>query len=96
MSRNSTQKISMHKDYLNNTINQGLHIYRTVCLTKEEYTFSSEHGTVSRIGYILCWKTISVNLKGLKQWKIYPLTAMESNCKSITEENSGNSEMFRN
>lgn len=75
----TTQKISKHKENLNNTINQDLGICRMVCLMTAGYTFfPSEHETASKIHYTLCHKTTSVNLKVLKLYKVYSPTTMES------------------
>ena len=59
MDRSSKQKINKETQVLNDTLHEiGLiNIFSTFCPNAEEYTFSSTHGTFSRIDHILGHKS---------------------------------------
>ena len=59
MDRSSKQKINKETQVLNDTLDEiGLiNIFSTFCPNAEEYTFSSTHGTFSRIDHILGHKS---------------------------------------
>ena len=54
MDRSSKQKINKETQVLNDTLDEMdlIDIFRTFHPNAEEYTFSSAHGTFSRIDYI--------------------------------------------
>ena len=66
MDRSSKQKINRETQVLNDTSDgmELIDIFRTFHQNAEEYTFSSAHGTVSRIDHILVHKS---NLNKLKK-----------------------------
>ena len=51
-------------------------ILRTFHPSAEEYTFSSAHGTFSRIDHTLATNQTSVNLRKLKSYEASSLTTM--------------------
>ena len=58
MDRSSKQKINKETQALNDTLDEmDLDIFRTFHPNAEEYTFSSAHGTFSRIDHILGHKS---------------------------------------
>ena len=69
MDRSSKQKINKETRVLNDTLNEMgfTDIFRTFHPNAEEYTFSSEHGTFSRIDHILGYKS---NLSKFKKIEI--------------------------
>ena len=69
MDRSSKQKISKEAQVLNDTLDEIdlIDIFRTFHPNAEEYTFSSAHGTFSRIDHILCHKS---NLSKFKKIEI--------------------------
>ena len=71
MDRSSKQKINKEKQVLNDTLDEMdlIHIIMTFHPNAEEYTFSSAHGTFSRIDHILGHKS---NLRKLKKIEIVP------------------------
>ena len=54
MGRSSKQKINKKTQVLNNTLDEMdlIDVFRTFLPNAEEYTFSSVHGTFSRIDHI--------------------------------------------
>ena len=69
MDRSSKQKINKETKGLNDTLEEMdiIDIFRTFHPNAEEYTFSSEHGTFSRIDHILGYKS---NLSKFKKIEI--------------------------
>ena len=69
MDRSSKQKTNKETQVLNDTLNKMdlIDIFRTFHPNAEEYTFSSEHGTFSRIDHILGYKS---NLSKFKKIEI--------------------------
>ena len=68
MDRSSKQKINKETQALNDTLDEmDLDIFRTFHPNAEEYTFSSAHGTFSRIDHIFGHKS---NLSELKKNEI--------------------------
>ena len=69
MDRSSKQKINKETQVLNDTLDEMdlIDNFRTFHQNAEVYTFSSEHGTFSRIDHILCHKP---NLSKLKKIEI--------------------------
>ena len=69
MDRSSKQKINKETQVLNDTLDEMnlIDIFRTFHPNVEEYTFSSAHGTFSRIDHILGHKS---NLSKLKKIEI--------------------------
>ena len=69
MDRSSKQKINKETQVLNDTLDEMnlIDIFRTFHPNVEEYTFSSAHGTFSRIDHILGHKS---NLSKLKKFEI--------------------------
>ena len=69
MDRSSKQKINKETQVLNDTLDEMdlLEIFRTFHPNAEEYTFSSAHGTFSRIDHILGHKS---NLSKFKKIEI--------------------------
>ena len=69
MDRSSKQKINKETQVLNDTLDEMdlTNIFRTFHPKAEEYTFSSAHGTVSRIDHILGHKS---NLSKFKKIEI--------------------------
>ena len=67
--RSSKQKINKETQVLNDTLDEMdlIDIFRTSHPNAEEHTFSSAHGTFSRIDHILCHKP---NLSKLKKIEI--------------------------
>ena len=66
MDRSSRQTINKATEILNDTIEKIdlIDIFKTLHPKKSEYTFfSSAHGTLSRIDYILSTKLTSTNLR---------------------------------
>ena len=74
--RSSRQKINKETQVLNNTLDEMdlIDIFRTLHPNAEEYTFSSAHGTFSRINHILGNNQASVNLRKLKLYQASSLT----------------------
>ena len=70
MDRSSKQKINMETQALNDTLDEMdlIDIFRTCHPNAEEYTFSSAHGTFSRIDHILGHKS---NLSKFGKLKLY-------------------------
>ena len=69
MDRSSRQKINKETQALNEALNQMdlIDIYRTFHPKATEYTFfSSAHGTFSRIGHILGYKSNLSNFKKIE------------------------------
>ena len=69
MDRSSKQKINKETQVLNDTLDEMdlIDIFRTFHSNAEEYTFSSAHGTFSRIDHILGHKS---NLSKFKKTEI--------------------------
>ena len=69
MDRSSKQKINKETKVLNDTLDEMdlIDIFRTFHPNAEEYTFSSAHGTFSRIDHILGHKS---NLSKFKKIEI--------------------------
>ena len=69
MDRSSKQKINKETQVLNDTLDEMdlINIFRTFDQNAEEYTFSSAHGTFSRIDHLLGHKS---NLSKLKKIEI--------------------------
>ena len=69
MDRSSKQKINKETQVLNDTLDEMdlIDVFRTFHPNAEEYTFSSAHGTISRIGHIFGHKW---NLSKFKKIKI--------------------------
>ena len=69
MDRSSKQKINKETQVLNDTLDEMdlIDIFRTFHSNAEEYTFSSAHGTLSRIDHILGHKS---NLSKFKKIEI--------------------------
>ena len=69
MDRSSKQKINKETQVLNDTLDEMdiIDIFRTFHPNAEEYTFSSAHGTFSRIDHILSHK---LNLSKFKKTEI--------------------------
>ena len=78
MDRLSKQKINIETQVLNNTLDEmdPIDIFRTFHPNAEEYTFSSAHGTFSRIDHIWVTNQTSANLRKLKLYQAYSLTTM--------------------
>ena len=78
MDRSSKQKINKETQVLNDMLDEMdlIDIFRTFPLNAEEYTFSSAHGTFSRIDHILVTNQTSVNLRKLKLYQASSLTTM--------------------
>ena len=77
MDRSSKQKINKETQVLNDTLDEmGLiDIFRTFHSNAEEYTFSSAHGTFSRIDHILGHKSNLSKLRKLKSYQVSSPTA---------------------
>lgn len=90
MNTTTTQKINKDKEDLNNTIKPRLHRYlqNSTPNNSRIRIFLNEHGAVPRVDYILCHEK-NFN-KGLKSYKVYSPTTMESDQKSVTERILGN------
>ena len=69
MDRSSKQKINKEKQVLNDTLDEMdlIDIFRIFHPNSEEYTFSSAHGTFSRVDHILGHKS---NLSKFKKIEI--------------------------
>ena len=69
MDRSSKQKVSKETQVLKNTLDKMdlIDIFRTFHPNAEEYTFSSAHGTFTKIDYILGHKS---NLSKFKKIEI--------------------------
>ena len=80
MDRSSKEKIIKETQVLNDTLDDMdlIDIFRTFHPNAEEYTFSSAHGTFSRIDQILGHKS---NLSKFKKIKI--ISSVFSNHKSM-------------
>ena len=80
MDRSSKQKINKETQVLNDTLDdmELIAIFRTFHPNAEEYTFSSAHGTFSRIDHILGHKS---NLSKFK--KIEIVSSIFSDHKAI-------------
>ena len=80
MDRSSKQKINKETQVLNDTLDdmELIAIFRTFHPNAEEYTFSSAHGTFSRIDHILGHKS---NLSKFK--KIEIVSSIFSNHNAI-------------
>ena len=80
MDRSSKQKINKETQVLNDTLDEMdlIDIFRTFQTNAEEYTFSSAHGTFSRIDHILGLKS---NLSKFK--KIEIISSIFSNHKAM-------------
>ena len=74
----SSKQINKETQVLNDTLDEMdlIDIFRTFHLNAEEYTFSSAHGTFSRIDHILVTSQTSVNLRKLKLYQASSLTTM--------------------
>ena len=73
------QKINKETEHLSNITNQiGL---ADICRTLHSriHIFSSLHGTISSLDYMLGHKHVSVSLKGFKSYKVSFLTMTEWN-----------------
>ena len=68
MGRSSKQKINKETQVLNDTLDEMdlIDIFRTFQTNSEEYTFSSAHGTFSRIDHILGDKSILSKFKKIE------------------------------
>ena len=69
MDRSSKQKVNKETQVFNDILDEMdlIDIFRTFCPSAEEYTFSSTHGTFSRIDHILGHKS---NLSKFKKTEI--------------------------
>ena len=78
MDRSSKQKINKEIQVLNDTLDEMdlIDICRTFQPNAAEYTFSSAHGTFSRIDHTLATNQTSVNLRKLKSYEASSLTTM--------------------
>ena len=78
MNRSSKQKITKETQVLNDTLDEmgSIDILRTFHPNAEEYTFSSAHGTVSRIDTSWFTNQTSVNLRKLKPYQASSQTTM--------------------
>ena len=78
MDRSSKQKINTETQVLNDTLDEMdlIDIFRTFHPKAEEYTFSSAHGTFSRIDSTWVTNQTSVNLRKLKSYLASSLTNM--------------------
>ena len=76
MDRSSKQKINKETQVLNDTLDEMdlIDIFRTFHPKAEEYTFSSAHGTFSRIDSTWVTNQTSVNLRKLKLYQPSSLT----------------------
>ena len=76
MDRSSKQKINKETQVLNDTLGEMdlIDIFRTFHPKAEEYTFSSAHGTFSRIDSTWVTNQTSVNLRKLKLYQPSSLT----------------------
>ena len=77
MDRSSKQKINKETQVLNDTLDEMelIDMFRTFH-PNAEYTFSSAHGTFSRIDHIWVTNQTSVNLRKLKLYQASSLTTM--------------------
>ena len=68
MDRSSKQKVSKETQVLNDTLDEIylIDIFRTIHPNAEEFTFSSAHGTFSRIDHILGHKSSLSKLKKIE------------------------------
>ena len=82
MGRSWNQKINKETQVLNDTLDEmGLiDIFRTFHSNAEEYTFSSAHGTFSRIDHILGHKS---NLSKFKKIEIISSTFSNQNAMRL-------------
>ena len=82
MDRSSKQKINKETKGLNDTLEEMdiIDIFRTFHPNAEEYTFSSEHGTFSRIDHILGYKS---NLSKFKKIEIVSSIFFNHNTMSL-------------
>ena len=80
MNRSSKQKINKETQVLNDTLDEMdlIDIFRTFHPNAEEYTFSSAHGTFSRVDHILGHKS---NLSKFK--KIESVSSIFSDHKAM-------------
>ena len=78
MDRSSKQKINKETQVLNDTLDEMdlIDIFRTFHSNAEEYTFSSAHGTLSRIDHILGHKS---NLSKFKKIEIISSIFLDHN-----------------
>ena len=83
MDRSSKQKINKETQVLNDTLDEMdlINIFRPFHPNAEEYTFSSAHGTVSRIDHVLGHKS---NLSKFK--KIEIISSIFSNHNTMRVE----------
>ena len=74
--RSSKQKVNKETQVLNDTLDEMdlIDIFRTFHPKAEEYTFSSAHGTFSRIDSTWVTNQTSVNLRKLKLYQPSSLT----------------------
>lgn len=88
--KTTTQKINKVKEDLNNTIKPDFtdNLQNSTPNNSRIHIFSNEHVAVPRVDYILCHEK-NFN-KGLKSYKVYSPTTMESDQKSVTEKILGN------
>ena len=87
MDRSSKQKINKETQVLNDTLDEMdlIDIFRTFHPNAEEYTFSSSHGTFSRLDHILGHKS---NLSKFKEIEILSsIFSNHSTMRSITRKN---------
>ena len=82
MDRSSKQKINKKTQVLNDTLDEMdlIDIFRTLHPNVEEYTFSSAHGTFSRIDHILGHKS---NLSKFKKIEIISSIFSNLNAKRL-------------
>ena len=68
MGRSSKQKVNKETQVLNDTLDEIylIDIFRTIHPNAEEFTFSSAHGTFSRIDHILGHKSSLSKLKKIE------------------------------
>ena len=78
MDRSSKRKINKETQVLNDTLDEMdlIDIFRTFYPNAEEYSFSSAHGTFSRIDHILGHKSNLSKLRKLKSYQASSLTTM--------------------
>ena len=78
MDRASKQKINKEIQVLNDTLDEVdlIDIFRTFHPNAEEYTFSSAHGTLSRIDHTLGHKSNLSKFKKIESYQASSLTTM--------------------
>ena len=82
VNRSSKQKINKEKQVLNDTLDEIdlIDIFRSFHPNAEEYTFSSAHGTFSRMDHILGHKS---NLRKFKKMEIVSIVFSDHNAMRL-------------